>query len=100
MNTKNFNLMQNPSTGQQALDIIPTLLGHAGAAMAGGGLAGIPGAIAGLAVPGILSKPIVNLLTNPLTRKSLVDAMIKNKSWHPRNSSIIQSGLQGLNKQG
>ena len=79
MNTKAVNLMQNPATGQQNLDILPLLLGHAGSSLTGGMMGGLPGALLGLVAPGIASKALVNKLTNPLTRTKLIEKMIKNK---------------------
>ncbi len=98
MNTKGVNLMQNPATGQQALDILPGILGHAGASITGGMLAGLPGAFAGLALPGLVSRPLVNLLTNPGTRRNLINAMIKNKTWNPAYEKLLQTTLQGMNR--
>ena len=97
MNTKAVNLMQNPATGQQNLDILPAALTHSGAAMMGGAVGGLPGALAGLVVPGLMSKPLVNMLTSGKTRENLIKAMLANK---PLNLPVqqTQAALQGLNQ--
>lgn len=90
MNVKSVNLLQNPATGQQTLDILPLM-----AAMGGGKMGGITGALAGFLTPGLAAKPLVNMLTSPSVRKSLVDAMIKNKSWNKGVIPGLQTAIQG-----
>ena len=99
MNTKAVNLMQNPATGQQNLDILPLLLGHAGSSLTGGMMGGLPGALLGLVAPGIASKALVNKLTNPLTRTKLIEKMIKNKNWNKNAITGIQTAERGLGEK-
>lgn len=96
MNNKSVNLMQNPATGQQALDIMPLLLSHAGSSLAGGALGGFPGALAGLVAPGLASRPIVNWLTSPSVRESIVKKMIENKPLNKRITQMAQPLVQGI----
>lgn len=99
MNVRGVNIMQNPMTGQQGLDILPAVLAHAGATLTGGMLGGIPGALAGLALPGLIGKPVVNLMTSPNIREALVKAMIEKKPLNKNIIPAIQAGIQGtLNK--
>jgi hypothetical protein len=80
MNIKGVDLLKNPPTGQQALDLLPSLMAHAGSSYAGGLLGGLPGAIAGVAAPGLISRPIVNALTSPKFREKTVNAILKKRA--------------------
>jgi hypothetical protein len=95
MNTKSVNLMQNPATGQQNLDRLPGLLAYAGSSLAGGAIGHLPGALAGLIAPGLISRPLVSYLTSPGVRESIIEKMIKNKPWNKNIIPGIQSGIQG-----
>jgi hypothetical protein len=96
MNTKSINMMFNPATGQQNLDIIPALLAHGGSSVIGGALGGVPGTLLGLAAPGLLARPIVKAITNPKTRSNFVKAMTENKRWDKNIPAAIQGGIFGL----
>lgn len=100
MNTKGVNLMQNPATGQQNLDIIPALMGHAGSALTGGAAFGLPGALAGLVAPGLVAKPLTNWMTSPQARQSLVKAMLEKnqRSFNPRYLQILGQSLANQNQ--
>jgi hypothetical protein len=80
MNIKGVDILKNPPTGQQALDLLPSLMAHAGSSYAGGLLGGLPGAIAGVAAPGLISRPIVNALTSPKFREKTVNAILKKRA--------------------
>lgn len=98
MNTKAANIMFNPMTGQQNLDILPAVLAHVGSSALGGKIGGLPGAIVGALTPGLAARGIVNKMTDPVYREKLVNAMIENKPWELKYLPHIQSILQGVSK--
>lgn len=99
MNTKAVNMMQNPATGQQNLDVLPAMLTHAASAGVGGSLGGIPGFLTGLVAPGFATKGIVKWLTSPQVRKNLVKEMIDPKEWNKNISTAIQTAIQGADNR-
>lgn len=101
MNVKGVNLMQNQATGQQALDILPALLAHSGSTILGGMAGGLPGALAGMVLPGLAARPAVSALTSPAVREALVRKMIANQPWSKKPVPYLQAALQGgtLNNQ-
>jgi hypothetical protein len=79
MNTEAFNTMFNPKTGQRISDLIPTVGAMGGYSMMGGGVPGLIGGAAGIAIPGLVGKAGVKYLTNPKVREKLVHKIIKEK---------------------
>lgn len=78
MNERGVNIMENPATGHRnmsMLGLLPAIMGQ--------GIGGVPGAVAGLMLPGLAARPIVNTLTSPSVRRNLVETMIANKQWMP-----------------
>lgn len=99
MNAKPLNLMHNPATGQQNLDVLSSLLLNKGlhGVIGGtegyhqGGLPGaVAGAISGVAIPGLMGKGLTKWLTSPGVRESMIQKML-----NPRAGSSSHY-LQGL----
>lgn len=87
MNTKAVNVMHNPPTGQQALDLMASL----GSAFGGAHVGGPIGAVAGFVAPGIASRGIVKAMTSPAVRERLVNAMIENKPKFNTTAKVVGS---------
>lgn len=85
-NTDAINAMFNPQTGKRVGDlttgIIPALI-NASAAIGGGHIAGVPGALAGALlapeIAGRAARPIARHLTNEATREKIIQRIIKEK---------------------
>lgn len=91
-NTESFNNMYNPKTGQRALDSVI----QSGLGLTGYRLGGLPGAVAGLTVPGLAAHGIVKGLTSPGVREALIKAMIDNKQWDKNLIPALQTSAQGI----
>lgn len=89
MNIEGLDVMRNPKTGyrnlQSVLSAIQGIVGY--------GVGNVPGAIAGLTIPGMAAKLATHVLTSPKVRQSLVQAIIKSKGKNPVQKQLKLLGL-------
>lgn len=118
MNTKAVNRVANPETGQQLADFLVPAISTLGSGLAGGLFEGtknndlasaIEGTAAGLVLPGLIARPLTNLLTNENTRNKLVGKIIEGKPKFATNAKqrsaqillqALVNHLQNENAQG
>lgn len=104
-NERPLDIMRNPKTGYVGLSEIPlkVILAEIAASSGGGFMGGIPGAIGGAFVPGLLAKPFTKALTNPTMRELLIERMIKareKESLPKRNIAPLVQALMQVSSKG
>lgn len=105
-NTDAINAMFNPQTGKRVGDIatglIPALI-NASAALGGGHIAGVPGALAGAIlapeIVGRAARPIAKHLTDETVREKVIRQLIKEKEAQgtPKESTRLSKLLSAKN---
>lgn len=104
-NARPLYIMHNPQTGYAGLSEIPLkiILAEIASSSGGGFLGGVPGAVAGAVVPGLVARPFTKLLTSPWVRETLIKRMIKAREREgipPRNiAPLVQALMQVSNAQ-
>jgi hypothetical protein len=93
MNTEGLTIMFNPKNGARNSDAIVKMLTAQGMQALGGGIAGgLPGALAGVAIPIASGKAATHLLTSEKFRENLINAMLENKNWSIFNKPKSSKG--------